>query len=373
MINIIEKSTCCGCEACVQVCPHKCISLKTDKEGFSYPVADTKSCIECGLCEKVCPKLYSFEQRHPLAFYAAINPNEDIRMQSSSGGIFTLLAEHIIQLGGVVFGARFNSKWEVVHGYTDKIECLSEFRGSKYVQSHIGNAYKLVEQFLKAGRLVLFSGTPCQVAGLYRFIRKDYKNLVTVDFVCHGVPSPKVYAKYLREISCGRTINSISFRDKRKGWKGYHVVVNFESGVNLVEPFVKNSYMQGFLRNLFLRPSCYVCKAQEGASNSDFTLGDFWGADKICPKLDDDKGLSLIAVNSLRAQEMLNEMNVCLFPQNSLEVAKYNPSMVKPASININRAFFFSMFRYLEYHSALKLTISDSLPNRFFRRIYRVI
>ena len=199
MIDILNKKDCCGCSACVQKCPKQCISLKEDNEGFLYPQVNQQECISCGICKKVCPIINPNEKRTPLQIYAAINKNEEIRRQSSSGGIFTLLSEEILKEGGVVFGARFDENWEVKHDYTENVKGLVNFRGSKYVQSRIEDNYKKVETFLKQGRKVLFSGTPCQIAGLKRFLSKEYDNLLTVDFICHGVPSPKVWRLYLYE------------------------------------------------------------------------------------------------------------------------------------------------------------------------------
>ena len=234
MIHIEEKSKCCGCNACVQRCPKHCIAMREDEEGFLYPIIDESSCINCGLCEKVCPVLNQGEERKPLKVYAAKNRNEEIRMQSSSGGIFTLLAEQIIQEGGVVFGARFDENWDVIHDYTETIDGLASFRGSKYVQSRVGETYKQAESFLKQGRKVMFAGTPCQISGLKLFLCKDYENLLTVDFICHGVPSPGVWRKYLEELIArqgggknsvlshpNELITHIEFRNKRLGWKKY--------------------------------------------------------------------------------------------------------------------------------------------------------
>lgn len=166
MISIKDKQDCCGCAACVQRCPKQCITLHEDNEGFLYPQVDESLCIDCGLCEKVCPVINQADERTPLGVYAVKNPNESVRMQSSSGGVFTMLAEHIIDEGGVVFGACFDECWEVVHSYAETKEALAKFRGSKYVQSKIGSTYQQAEGFLKSGRKVLFSGTPCQIAGL---------------------------------------------------------------------------------------------------------------------------------------------------------------------------------------------------------------
>lgn len=238
MIEIKNKKDCCGCHACVSVCAKHCITMQTDSEGFLYPVVDKDSCTDCGLCEKVCPVIHQSAPVGPQATYIAINRDEGIRLQSSSGGIFSLLAEKIISEGGVVFGARFDENWDVVHAWTDTIEGIAPFRSSKYVQSRIGNTYREARAFLQQGRKVLFSGTPCQIAGLKKYLRKEYDNLLTVDFICHGVPSAGVWQRYLSELreelraerGVGKNtvplsmdelpvITGISFRDKTNGWK----------------------------------------------------------------------------------------------------------------------------------------------------------
>lgn len=180
-------------------CPLQCIDLVTDKEGFLYPQVDVTRCIDCGKCEKVCPELVEAGERKATGIYAGVNPDDEVRRASSSGGIFTLLAESVLAENGVVFGARFDKDWNVVHDYTESKEGLGTFRGSKYVQSRNGETFKQAERFLKAGRKVLFSGTPCQIMGLKRYLRREYDNLLTVDFVCHGVPSPLVWRKYVEE------------------------------------------------------------------------------------------------------------------------------------------------------------------------------
>ena len=323
MIEIKDKKDCCGCAACVQICPKVCIRLVEDAEGFLYPHVDRNSCIDCGLCEKVCPIINVGESREPLRCYAAKNKDERIRMESSSGGIFTLLAENIIDDGGVVFGARFDDKWEVVHDYTETKAGLAAFRGSKYVQSRIGNTFCQAESFLKEGRKVLFSGTPCQIKGLKLYLRKDYDNLLTVDFICHGVPSPGVWRQYLDETFRkpdrreGRgkntvlsfpkaipVITGISFRDKKLGWKKFSFVVRGKSAgqadknsVLLSDMHHNNAFMKAFLSDLILRPSCYGCRAKGGRSGSDITIADFWGIQNVLPEFDDDKGVSLVLVN----------------------------------------------------------------------------
>lgn len=225
MIEIRNKRDCCGCNACVQKCPQQCIGQSEDAEGFIYPQVDKARCVGCGLCEKVCPVINQNPKSKPLKVMAGRNGNEEIRMVSSSGGAFTLLAGEIIGRGGVVFGARFDENWNVVHSYTECTDGLAAFRGSKYVQSRIGETFSQAEKFLKQGREVLFTGTPCQIAGLRRFLGKEYDNLLSMDIVCHGVPSPGVWKEYLKQTTqnlspIGRIVG-INFRDKRTGWKEY--------------------------------------------------------------------------------------------------------------------------------------------------------
>ncbi len=315
MITIRDKKDCCGCHACAMICAKHCIVMQPDEEGFLYPVVDKDVCTDCGLCEKVCPVINQSEPRRPLTVYAAKNNDEEIRRQSSSGGIFTLLAEKVINDGGVVFGARFDENWNVIHSWTDTVKGIATFRGSKYVQSKIGDTYSEAKRFLMQGRKVLFSGTPCQIAGLKRYLRKEYDNLLTIDVVCHGVPSPLVWRRYLNDMRdsfpAQYPITDISFRDKGNGWKNYCFRLRYDvpedtsdtdstlkgSG-EFLQPFTENTFMKGFLRNIYLRPSCYVCSARSGKSGSDISIADFWGVQNFYPEFDDDKGVGLILINS---------------------------------------------------------------------------
>ena len=309
MITISDKHNCCGCSACVQACPKQCITMQQDAEGFLYPQVETSGCIDCGLCEKVCPFLHPYEPRIPIHSYAAINNDEQVRMESSSGGIFTLLAEQIIGDGGAVFGARFDEKWQVTIDQTETADGLAAFRGSKYVQARVGDTYAKCAKFLKAGRKVLYSGTPCQIAGLKHYLRKEYDNLLTVDFVCHGVPSPKVWAKYLHEQVGTVNVQRVSMRDKQhEGWKRYNFVLDYQNEgkmISISSWHQKNDYMNAFLRDMILRPSCYACKAKECRSHSDITIADFWGIQNIRPQMDDDKGTGLVLIHTVKGKDYL--------------------------------------------------------------------
>lgn len=352
MIKIDNKKDCCGCSSCVQACPQKCISFSEDREGFCYPKVNHKQCIECGLCEKACPILQhkNKSMQQPIKVYAAKNKNKEIRRHSSSGGIFTLLAEETIKQGGVVFGARFDEKWDVLHDYTETIDGLASFRGSKYVQSRIGDNYQKARKFLKEGRKVLFSGTPCQIAGLKSFLRKEYENLLCVDFVCHGIPSPKVWHYYLKSYSKKRDqIDNIVFRDKTHGWKNYSVVISLSSKSSEEDPanasrsqiFKKDPFMNVFLQNISIRPSCYDCQFRSLKSGADITIGDFWGIERINPAFDDDKGVSLVIINTEKGQNTFNIEEAITEEHSFQEACKYNNSLIASSEPHPLRFFFF--------------------------------
>lgn len=374
MLQITDKSKCCGCNACVQRCPKQCIVMHEDEEGFLYPQVDVTLCVDCGLCEKVCPMLAQNDVKKALQIFAAKNKNEHQRLHSSSGGIFILLAEQTIKMGGVVFGARFDKNWEVEHCYVETIEELEPLMRSKYVQSRIGNTYKEAEQFLKEGRRVLFVGTSCQISGLHRFLRKDYNNLLSVDFICHGVPSPGIWRKYLQEIknnalqseAAGKNtvlpfslksmpvITGINFREKGLGgygWKKYGFVVHGKSplkgdqnSVLLSVDFGKDIYMKGFLRNLYLRPSCYNCLVKSGKSQSDLTIGDFWGISKLKPEIDDDKGIGAILVYTHKGIEALGFISCDKIAMTYNDVIMENPAIYSSVMLTNNRKRFWQFF-----------------------------
>lgn len=343
MINLKNKQDCCGCSACAQRCPKQCISMAEDEEGFLYPQVDTSKCVDCHLCEKVCPVINQDEARTPLKVYAAKNSDDEIRLKSSSGGIFTLLAEQTIKDGGVVFGARYDTEWNVIHDYTETIEGLSAFRGSKYVQSNINRSFFEVKTFLESGRNVLFSGTPCQVAGLKLFLRKNYDNLLTVECACHGVPSPGLWQQYLKEQTAkdGRTIKNIArinFRNKETGWKRYSVSIEYEDGKKYFGYHGENPWTCSFINNLNLRPCCTKCSAKCNNSRADITLGDFWGADKFMPD-NDDKGITLVICHTDRAVDCM--MDIECKEYEMAEVLPYNKSLTRSTKENPKRIAFF--------------------------------
>ena len=400
MIQLEHKQDCCGCAACVQRCPKQCITMKEDEEGFLYPHIHPDICIDCGLCEKVCPVINQNEPREPSEVYAAKNPNDEIRMKSSSGGIFTMLAEQIIDEGGVVFGVGYNEHWEAVHSYTETKDGLAAFRMSKYVQSIVGNTFNEAECFLKKGRKVLYSGTPCQIAGLKKYLRREYENLYTIDFICHGTPSPGVFRWYLGEEMArvarksdkkysfalrpipsipkadvlakeyGFNIKDIRFRDKTKGWKKYSFALDLaktstkgeKKSILLSYTLEKNIFLRGFLKDLFLRPSCHKCPTKELKSSSDITLGDFWGIEKIYKDLSDDKGISVVVCNSIKGQSLFNTLKIESYSSSYSILQSFNCSIVQSTPITPKRKEF--------YESELPLlTRISKLSNPGLKRI----
>lgn len=370
MIQIINKADCCGCEACVQVCPQKCISLHRDEEGFLYPEVNQDACVDCRLCEKVCPKINLYDEITPIDVLAAYNKDEEIRSISSSGGIFSLLANGTIEAGGVVFGARYDDHWQVVVDSTETKDGISAFRGSKYVQARVGDSYKRCKTFLEEGRNVLYTGTPCQIAGLKHFLRKSYKNLLTCDVVCYGVPSPKVWQQYLNEIiPVGGTIENINFRDKRYGWASFSFVADYKKDdkvYTVSSVFTRNTYMRAFLSKLSIRPSCYACPAKSGRGHSDISLADWWGAPVENPNLYDNKGTSLVLVRTEKGRDAILKESIFFEKVDYTQVHKYNFSEAISAKAHPQRSHFFSEF---SKGKNLHKLVNKCLKGSFLERI----
>ncbi len=374
-----KKNNCYGCGSCVQVCPTNAIDLKVDKEGFWYPEINQDKCTDCGLCRKACPIFRSVEapsEPYPQV-YAIWNKNEDIRKSSTSGGVFSALSGEILSQGGVVFGVAFNDKIEAVHRGVESMDQLRRLQGSKYTQSSIGNTYKEIRTLLKEGRKVLFSGTPCQVSGLYSFLGRDNDNLYTCDCVCHGVPSPGVFELYkthLEKVN-NSEIQRFQFRNKSTGWKNYNVTVGYKNGQQVSTNFVEDPFMRGFISNMYLRPSCHSCKYASVQRQSDITLADFWGVDKFNPQLDDDKGTSLILSNSQRGEELLKACrDKLVIHQADLPAAiRENPSLIGPSSPNKRRSEFFSEMEYGDFSAlAHKFLKAPSATQLLWLRCLRI-
>lgn len=380
MIQIIEKKDCCGCGACVQRCPRKCINLKNDSEGFLYPTVNLDKCIQCGLCIKTCPILNPSNKKKPIETYAAICKNEVIRNESSSGGVFTLLATNIINRGGVVFGATYDKSWNVIHSYTQSVTELWKFRGSKYVQSDIKDSYIIAENFLKNGYKVLFTGTPCQISGLKHFLNKDYENLICVDVSCHGVPSPKVWMQYLNHLFIKKKIlpkdiHNIYFREKSNGWVCFNFAIKDLKG-NFIykEPHSKNLFMKAFLSNLILRPSCYKCPFKQGKSNSDLTIADYWKGWEIFPQIHDNKGISLVLVNSNKGVSLYESLKneLISFTTEYKHALKTNHGLQEIEYTNKHRDTFFRLINEKNIEGLIKKYTKQQWSARIKRFIKEI-
>lgn len=346
MPNLANISECVGCTACMNVCPKNCIQMQKDLNGFLYPEINTDKCINCFQCENVCPILNNVEilNESPDA-YAAFSLNDNIRKESSSGGIFSEIAKIIIEKNGVIYGAAYNKNFEVYHCKINKIDELNKLRGAKYSESILGYCFSNIQENLKSGQYVLFSGTPCQIAGLKSFLKKDYDTLFCVDFVCHGIPSPiawKSYIKYRTEIdSNGEYPCNINLRSKETGWSNYQYsnVFQYKNGYQHAELSTDSLYMKLFVNDYISRESCENCKFKGYDRVSDFTLGDFWGVWDIVPEMDDNKGTSVVLIHSEKAKSLwkIIKPNVKFQSVTINQTAEQNQSMCNSSKSHIAR------------------------------------
>lgn len=359
MISLERKKDCCGCTACASVCPVNCIEMKVDEEGFLYPQADTQKCIGCGKCNKACPFINKKEKLPLPAVYAAVNKDFETRKASSSGGIFSLLVEYVLQQKGVVFGAAFDGEFNVEHIAVENMRDISRLRGSKYVQSNMGGCFSQAKKLLDGGRVVLFTGTPCQIEGLLRYLGKPYPNLITQDVICHGTPSPAVWREYLKHRSeqANSQIEEVSFRKKLEGKKSTSFYIRFKNGAeHIATPHGKDGYMKLFLYNKCLRPSCHACNSK-GLRISDFTIADFWGIETVAPKMNDRKGVSLLLVNTPKGEEVLSAIKdkINLQKVGFKRSLWKNPSYFRSTPLSPKRKKFFKDFRVKPFSKTLKL------------------
>lgn len=306
--TICDKTLCTGCQACKNVCPKDCISMVADEQGFWYPQIDSRKCISCGKCKQVCPSAnrYSDNGKKPEC-YAAINKDDDVRSRSSSGGVYSEIAKTVVENLGTVFGSAFDDCQEVKIVACHNLLDVNKTMGSKYVQADVQETYKEAKALLEQGKSVLFTGTPCIISGLYAFLKRDYDNLLTVDTICHGVPSPKAWSEYKDSLEKAykSKIKEVEFRNKETGWQTYSMKIEFENGEILTEKVTHNIYLKSFVSHLIIRPSCYVCPSRQMHRQADITLGDFWGVKNWNAAKNDDKGISVVLIHSDKGKRML--------------------------------------------------------------------
>lgn len=367
-MKLKNKAECTGCGLCSNVCPTECINMERDSEGFYYPFVNQEKCVACGRCEKYCYNTV-INPKKEVHVYAAYNKDLTRRLKASSGGIFELLSREVLSRQGVIFGVKMKGL-KAIHTYVETLEGLDLLLGSKYMQSDVGRSYQQVKEFLQEGRWVLFSGTPCQVDALLKFLGEKPERLLTVDFICHGISSPKVFEKYINEnVELNGNPTQICFRDKTEGWKDFSMAMITEDGQYYRKNMHEDVYLQSFLKNMNLRRSCFNCVFRTVERVSDLTLGDFWGCENIWKDWMENKGYSLIFVQNEKGKKFWNSIqNGIISREVDLgKVLDYNQSMLISPWDKYSRDLFFKMIR--------KETIADSIKkvekNGMFKKIKR--
>ena len=388
-MNLASNDQCSGCAACHAICPQKAIAMVPDAEGFAHPKIDASRCVNCGLCERICPVLHSGEARKPLKVYAAKAKDDALRKESSSGGVFSLLACQVISDGGIVYGAAIRGNdLSVYHCSAENEEELSWLRGSKYVQSDVGDTYECVKDQLATGREVLFSGTPCQVAGLRKYLSKDYGNLTCVEVICHATPSPLAWRKFLEKRAVasagGRDsarpeaviVRRISFRRKNCGWKRYSLSLRFANDKEYLQDLYTDSFLRGFLSELYNRPSCHNCHVRELRSGADITLGDYWNVHQRFPEMDDDGGTSVVLVDSEKGSALVKRIApLCDMVASDYEdVCRTNPAIYRSSPPNRKRGKFFKLVgKGADFDATVKRLLRRPLSRRIASLAKRLI
>ena len=375
MIHISDKAKCCGCTACVNACPVQCIVMRRDREeGFDYPVANPDRCIGCGKCESVCPVLNQSEAHEPTSAYA-VRCEEHVS-ESSSGGVFPALAKSVIDEGGVVFGAVMENDFIVGHTEAETMEQVQRMRGTKYVQSDPYSSYWDAREYLKAGRKVLFTGTPCQVAGLKHFLGGDHEGLLTVDTACHGVPGPGLWEMYINSLQtrAKKKIQTVNFRDKARSWRHYDFVcAGADAAKVMAVQATDDPYIALFMQDMTLRPSCYACPARGGRSGSDLTLADLWSVAKTVPALDDDRGVSGVLVNTDKGREYMSRTKAEVMLELPVEAVKAeNGGFAETVAVPEKRDEFFKGLGVAGvdvYKHMMRYVVRKPLPVRLYRRL----
>lgn len=359
MIEIIDKKDCTGCTSCYSSCPLKCIKMKYDEEGFLYPLVDKTKCIDCGICLSKCPVLIDKHQIQLKGCYLAKNKREYITETSSSGGIFHEIAEFVLNEGGIIYGAYYdNQTKKTYHINISNLEEIKKIKKSKYMQSELDDTFKEIKKYLNSNKLILFVGTPCQTYGLKTFLNEDYTNLITVDFVCHGVPSSYVWNKYLSglEKKESKKIKEVYFRfkDSYTSWYSGSIKIEFEDH-SLTEPLSKNKYLLNFNESLYLRPSCYHCQFKGLNRCSDITLADAWGVNNYDCDFYDEKGVSFVTLNSDKGKMLFDNIGKnIIYKETSIEfLKKYNSQYIESANQNSNRKPFFDALSTESFDSAI--------------------
>lgn len=383
MLEIKDKSKCCGCEACANICPKKCISMKEDIEGFRYPNINKEKCINCGACNKVCPILNEVKKEDKsTSFYCAYNKDYEIVKSSSSGGIFWTLVQYILDNNGVVYGVVQNGTYDIKYIRAETEDECMPMRGSKYLQANVNDTYLNVRKDLEEGRYVLFSGTPCQVAAVYKFLGKEYERLFTIDVVCHGVPSMAVYREYIKYMEEKRKekVINVKWRDKIKGkWGPNHVTIMFDNGSTSTTTSIDNPFQRGFLYNLYLRPSCYECKYAKLPRIGDISLADFWQYNGKFKRTNKNRGLSAMIISSEKGEKLFQciKNSINYHPVEKEYLTSRSRHVYIHPERNENRELFYKDFHNIPFEKLckkykIKLSEIEKVIEFIFKRLRNI-
>lgn len=369
---LCDYDLCTGCQACRAVCPLDCISMKRDSQGFLYPKVDTSKCVGCGKCRNACPVVNRVKDDLQIPdCYIAFSRDNQIRKSSSSGGVYAEIARSVIEKSGVVFGAAMNEKQQVFTVACGSMDKVEKTMGSKYVQADVGNSYKEVASYLKKGTYVLYSGTPCQIGGLYAYLGCEYDNLITVDLICHGVPSPRAWTEYTEylERKYKSKIKNISFRCKDSGWRKYSLKVQFDDKSVFREDITKNIFLRAFISHLILRPSCYCCSFKQVHRQADITLGDFWAANRVA-NLDDDKGISVLLAHSAKGKKLVDliSKNLVIKSVGFQDAIKDNSSYEQSAEPSAYLKLFNKRWNRNSFPRAVKSLCEDNIFSSLYNK-----
>lgn len=377
LIEITDKFNCCGCTACAAICPKSCISMKEDNEGFLYPTVDKEACVNCGACDRVCPILNNVPEK-PFEQKAYIVQHKDsqILRESTAGGAFTAIAKYTINNGGVVFGVAYDDNFKVHHTLITKIDDIARFRNSKYVQSDVGNTYKQAKIYLDSGKIVCYSGTPCQIEGLKKYLKKDFDNLITVDVVCRAVPSPGIWKKYITMMNEKHgQISSVRFRDKTLGYQYSTMEIKDSDGKTYRDGIEAQPWLRMFFSGMIIRPSCSDCKFRSRYRRSDFTIWDCFNIYSIDKSFNENIGTTRVLLHTQKAEHIFDRVkDDFIYKEISAETAVNGVrEMQKSPELNSRRDEFFKDVNKLPMDNLLKKYFPRTVKVRIKRSSRRIL
>ena len=377
MITINNKSNCTGCSACYSVCSHSAIEMRPDNEGFLYPSVIQDKCVNCGLCDTVCPipKRDGIKDSYNVldGYVAHYRGDDSVWYKSSSGGAFTAITDYVFNKGGIVYGATYNDVFAVIHERANNKEEAIKFRGSKYVQSNLRDCFKEIRSLLRDNQNVLFSGTPCQVAGLKSFLGRDYENLLTVDLICHCVPSPRVFQDYIRFIQdkYQKRITQINMKDKTLGWNTFQTPrIYFEDGSSIFNIEDSRLWETIFYSHIAIRPSCHSCRFSTLNRVGDITIGDYWGVEKNHPQFNNVNGASIVLVNSEKGRSAFPDISSHLKYEETDVVSALPDSLVYSTTPHPYRDHFWKDYDNHSFGKMIELYYGVGLKNRLRRKLH---